>query len=574
MNISKKYILPFLAGALLLLCFPLPAQEDGRFSEKKIREQELFIEANKFRILGNLEKASEMLQELLKKDRQNHAAAYELARICMDQNKYSEALALAKQASQIDPSNLWYRKFLADMYQRNGLFEEAAALYEQLVAASPSEEQNYLKWAYFLVQAGRPAKALEIYNTMEARFGINEELSRRKHTIYLGSGDTQKAGLELIKLCEAFPGNADYLHLLAGFYRQTENYEEAKKIYRQILDIDPNDSRAFFALSSIDTPAAGDADFLQSLDPVFLNPQVGLDEKIKTILPLVEKAAATSDVPLATELLRLASILDRVHPGQAKVCALNGDLLYLTDQKEKALERYRQAIELDDSVFSVWDQLFHLAIQTGDFTSLVFYTEKAMDLFPNQVSVYFYNGLAYCRLENYSKSIASLEQAALMAGKNNTVKAQVLTHLGIAYQYAGNTAKSEQVHQQALQLAPENPLVLEGYSFSLALRGENLDRALEMIRKADELSPENAKVEATYGWVLFKKKNPAGALEWFQKALKHGGDTDPVTLEHFGDLLYHSNDTDQAVEYWQKAVDFGFQSPRLLKKIADRKFYE
>ncbi|MBK6623250.1 MAG: tetratricopeptide repeat protein [Saprospirales bacterium] len=436
MILSTKYCFSTLA-AFLLLCLPLMAQEDGRFSEKKIKDQELYIEANKYRLLGNHEKAAELLQELLKKDRQNHAAAYELARIYADQNRNADALNLAKQAAGIDPENQWYKKFLADIYQRNNLFAEAALLYEELVTASPSDENNYYKWAYFLVQAGQPVKALQVYESLEGRIGIHEELSRRKHALYLGSGDTQKAELELLRLCEAFPANTDYLHLLAGFYRQMENIPGAKAVYQKIIETDPNDTKAFFALSSIDSPAAGDAAFLQSLDPIFLNPQVDLDEKIKQILPLVEKAAATNDDILARELLRLASILDRIHPAQAKVCALNGDLLYLTGEKEKALERYRQAIELDDSVFSVWEQLFQLAVQTADYTSLVFYTEKAMDLFPNQVSVFFYNGLGYCRQENYAKGIPSLEQALLMTGKNAGLKAQVLTQLGLAQQYAG-----------------------------------------------------------------------------------------------------------------------------------------
>ena len=550
------------------------AQEDGRFSEKKIKDQELYIEANKYRLLGNHEKAAELLQELLKKDRQNHAAAYELARIYADQNRNADALNLAKQAAGIDPANQWYKKFLADIYQRNNLFAEAALLYEELVTASPSDENNYYKWAYFLVQAGQPVKALQVYESLEGRIGIHEELSRRKHALYLGSGDTQKAELELLRLCEAFPANTDYLHLLAGFYRQMENIPGAKAVYQKIIETDPNDTKAFFALSSIDSPAAGDAAFLQSLDPIFLNPQVDLDEKIKQILPLVEKAAATNDDILARELLRLASILDRIHPAQAKVCALNGDLLYLTGEKEKALERYRQAIELDDSVFSVWEQLFQLAVQTADYTSLVFYTEKAMDLFPNQVSVFFYNGLGYCRQENYAKGIPSLEQALLMTGKNAGLKAQVLTQLGLAQQYAGNTAKSEQAFQQALTLNPENAMVLDGFSFALTLRGENPEKAMEMIRKANELSPGNARIESTYAWVLSKKKSYSEAQEWFQKAFQHGADEDPIALEHYGDLLFQKNDPNQAVEYWQKALDKGFASPRLLKKIAERKPYE
>lgn len=573
MNFSIKCFLVFLAG-FLLYHPPATAQEDGRFSEKKIKEQELYIEASKFKLLGNLDKATELFLELLKKDRQNDAAAYELARIYADQNNNREALNYAKQAATLDPGNPWYKRFLADVYQRNNLFHEAALIYEELVSSAPSDEFNYYKWAYYLVQDGQTEKALQVYNDLESRIGINEELSRRKHTLYLGIGDAQKAEQELLKLTEAYPDNTDYLHLLAGFYRQMDKPQAAKATYNKILEIDPNDSKAFFALSSMDAPGADESAFLSTLDPVFQNPQVDLDDKIKEIIPYAEKAAATNDQAMARELLRLAAILDRVHPGQAKVCALNGDLLYITGQKEKALQRYRQAVELDETVYSVWEQLFRISLETADYTSLVFYTEKAMDLYPNQAMVYFYNGLGYCRQENYDKGIPSLEQAQLMTGKNIPLKIQVLTQLGMAYQQAGNAGKCDQTFEKALQLSPGNPMVLDGYSFALATRGEALDKALDMIQQANEQLPGNARIEATYGWVLYKQKNYEEALPWFQQALNHGGNSDAVALEHFGDLLYQQEDIDQAVEYWQKALDQGFHSPRLQKKIADRKLYE
>jgi tetratricopeptide (TPR) repeat protein len=527
--------------ALLLLTLPLllPAQEDGRYSEKEIRSQELFIEANKFRLLGNQEKAIETFQEILKKDRQNHAAAFELARIYAEQNNNSEALNLAKQAVSAQPGNAWYQRFLADMYQRGSMFKEAAAIYEQLTTQNPADEYNYLKWAYFLVQAGQTESALRVYNDLETRTGVNEELSRRKHSLYLGAGDAANAERELLRLCEAFPDNTDYLHLLAGFYRQTGNKESERATLAKILSVEPNDSKAFFALSSIDNPQSGDAAFVQSLEPLFQNPQVGVDEKIKPILPLVQKAAATSDEALAAELLRLASILDRVHPGQAKVCALNGDLLYLSGEKPKALERYKQAVELDETVFTVWEQLFRLAYETGDINALAFYTEKAMDIFPNQAMVYYFNGMAHNLLDAPQDAISSLEQAQLMSGRNNALKAQALAQLAIARQAAGDEAGSDQALQQALQLAPENP-----------------------------------GVESAHGRVFYKRKNYAKSGQWLGKALQNGGDQDPPTLEYFGDLQYQLQAVDTAVEYWQKALDLGYTSPRLEKKIADRKLYE
>jgi tetratricopeptide (TPR) repeat protein len=494
---------PLLCSLLLLAAvLTLPAQDDGRISEKKIKEQELFIEAQKFRLLGNLDKAAELFREVLDKDRQNAAAAYELARIYADQNKNDEALNFGRQAVTRAPQNPWYKKFLADICQRNNLFQEAAKLYEQLAAAYPNEDYNHYKWAYFLVLAGQPDQALQVYANLEQRIGVNEELSRRKHSLYLGIGETAKAGQELERLCQTFPGNTEYLHLLAGFYGQTNNPQAEKETYQKILQIDPNDSKAFFAVNK---SGSGDAAFLNSLDPVFKNPGADLDEKIKQLIPYVEKAAATNDQALAGELLRLALLLDEAHPNQAKVHALNGDLLYLTGDNDKAIERYKQALRLDASVFSVWEQLFLLSLETGDYKTLADYTEKAMDYFPNQAKVYYYNGLGWRLQEDYARAVPPLEQAVLMAGRNTALKIQINSELGRA---------------------------------------------------------------------LYKQKKYDQAAKRLQNALELSGEADAPALEYYGDLLFQQNRPEEAVKYWQKALDAGAASPTLQKKIADQKLYD
>ena len=46
-------------------------------------------------------------------------------------------------------------------------------------------------------------------------------------------------------------------------------------------------------------------------------------------------------------------------------------------------------------------------------------------------------------------------------------------------------------------------------------------------------------------------------------------------FEHYGDILFMLGEVDEAVEYWQKALDAGSESAELLQeKIKEKKYIE
>ena len=167
-----------------------------RVTEEDVQLQSVFIEGNKEKILGNYEKAVEIFQQVLEKDRKNAAAAYELSRLFDLQEDTEGAIKYAKKAVENESDNQWYQLFLADLFLKNNQDADAASLFEGLVEQDPNVEDYYYKWAYFLVRSGEPAKAVEVYNMLQEKVGINEETSRRKHSLYLGMGDYKNAQKE------------------------------------------------------------------------------------------------------------------------------------------------------------------------------------------------------------------------------------------------------------------------------------------------------------------------------------------------------------------------------------------
>ncbi|MFQ5446534.1 MAG: tetratricopeptide repeat protein [Saprospiraceae bacterium] len=560
---------------LILLLFPgfVTNAQPGSTTEAAVNLEATFIEGNREKLLGNWDKAVAKFQEVLEKDPRNDATAYELARVYEALKETDKALDFAQKAVEWNPANNWYKIYLAGLYQKNNKDKEAAALYGQMVKTNPYNEEYYFKWAYYLVRAGEPAKAIKVYDNLEKMIGINEETTRHKHTLYLGMGDYRKAAKELEDLIKVFPHKTAYRHLLATFYEQVGDKGKAREVYREILRLDPDDARARIALAE-EAKGSDDIQFLNSLKPVFENPGVNLDVKIKEILPYVTMLADQGDKSLGATLLGLTSILERVHPGEAKVYSVLGDVLYYSGEQGKALEKYKKCLDIDDNVWLVWEQVMHIYAAQKDYSQLITFTEKALDVFPNQATAYYFNGLGYNATGKHDDALTSLQQALMMSSKNPRRRYEILNETGKAWFYLHKYSRSDDAFEEALKINANDPLVLANYSQCLAARNEHLDKAKNLATRLVEVAPENAGAEDALAFVLYKMKDYKMAKDWLEKAMQHGGVNNPVILERFGDVLFHTGDATQAVEYWQKALDKGGKSELLKEKVREKKLVE
>lgn len=558
-------ILTMLSSGLVL--------EAQRYTESDVNLEKVFIEANREKLLENYDKAEELYREVLKKDKTNAAAAYELARIYDLKMEEEKAIKSIQMAINLDSENTWYKKFLGDVYQKIGRHKEAAEVYAELVELEPQEEHYYFKWAYFLVRANEIDKAVKVYDALEKRTGISEDIARRKHSLYLGAGNSKKAAKELERLVDAYPKVVSYRHLLADFYEQIGEKEQAKSVYKDILAIDPNNVKASLALAG-NNKNQDELHYLESLKPIFSQTDVDLDLKISRLFPFITKVADTQDKALATAALELTDILEGIYTEEAKVFSAAGDLLYHSNQLEPAYEKYKQTLELDETVFSVWENLLYIQFELENYQTLAKDSEMAMDIFPNKALIYYLNGVALNELGENEDALDALEQALMMAGRDGRMQFDIQSRLGLVYHDLKRFDESDAAFEAAMQLNGDSPELLNNYSFVLAERNSSLSKARAMAEKANEILPDIPAFEDTYGWVLYRMRDYPGAQKWLAKALKNSLENDPQILEHYGDVLYQLGDIDQAIQYWTKSQIKGNKSELIEKKIADRKLYE
>ena len=107
--------------------------------------------------------------------------------------------------------------------------------------------------------------------------------------------------------------------------------------------------------------------------------------------------------------------------------------------------------------------------------------------------------------------------------------------------------------ETAMRLEPENPLLLNFLGYGKLERGEDLDAAEAMIRRASALRPDDASITDSLGWALYKRGRLPEAIATLTRAAA-GDPSQSEIHEHLGDALYSSGRRIEARFSWQAAL--------------------
>ncbi len=531
-----------------------------------------YFNATREKMRGNMEDAENLYKQCIRMNPEEPSAFYELATIYTNQNKYAEALQLARRASELSPKNEWFHYLYAGLLERTKQFDEAIKVYEKLTKINPEKIDYKYELADCYITAKKYSEAIKIYDEFEKIFGVTEEISVQKERLYVKTGNFDKAVAEVKKLISSNPLETRYLHILAELYSANSKNEDAFQVYNEILRLDSNDPFVHLSLADYYRDKKENEKGYQELKLAFENPDLDIDIKIKILLSYY--TLTENDNTLKSQAFELSQILVDKHPTQAKAHAINGDFLYREKRLQEARTNYRKAIEIDNSRFPLWSQLLVINSELNDFKALGEESKKAMELFPTQPVLYLFNGMSCIQNKDYQSAIDILNEGRINVVENRPLLSQFHANLGDAYNYIRNYEESDKNYEKALEYEPDNIYVLNNYSYYLSLRGERLDRAAALSLHCNQIEPNNASYQDTYAWILYHQNKLEEAKTWLEKALENGGNKNPVILEHYGDVLFKLQDKDKAYLMWQTAKEKGKGSDLLDKKLAEKTLFE
>ncbi|WP_343700982.1 tetratricopeptide repeat protein [Chitinophaga sp.] len=534
------------------------------------RADSLFFAAQRSKMLGDYKTAITQYSDYIRLNRNNPTVYYELSRLFMEVRNPAYSLGFARRAVQLDTSNKWFRMALADAYTVNEMFDSAAVVYDQLSRQYPQDDDLLFNKGMSLSKGRHFSEALEVFDTIESRVGVVEDLVFQKQRIFMRLNMVDKAAAEVRKLTRQEPGELRYWGLLAEIYDAAERVPEARAVYDTILQIDPYHPRALIAIANYEKKNGNEPKYRAFLVKAFQNKEYNIDEKISFVYPYLQMLE--TDTTKRAEGLLLTGLIVEAHPREAKAYALRADMFSQADRPDSALVNYKKAIALDSTRFSVWYQLMWMYSRTEQTDSLLRVSAHVTRQFPKEFMGFYFNGLANYFRQRYDTAIQSLNTALAIGGEKRFV-ADVYALLGDAYHASGLHARSDSSYDMVLTLRPKDHIVMNNYSYYLSVRGDNLEKAEELSRRSLELKPESPTYMDTYAWILFRMGKYQQARSWIEKAMQYPeARQDPDVLEHYGDILFNLNEKDKAVEYWQLAKARGANSQGLARKIAEKRY--
>jgi tetratricopeptide (TPR) repeat protein len=562
----------FLAGLTLWLVQTThPCLSQSRGSEPIARQnldvEAVFYDAAKAEMLENLEEATRLYEKVLRIDAGNAAAYYKLASIQIRQNKITEALKNAKEATRKDKGIYYYWLQYAQLQEENKDWKGAVKSYRYLVEHFPDQQQFRLSVAQVLIKNGKFKDAVKELGKAEGFLGPSNELFQLRQRLLLQQGKVSDAIDDGRRWIATLPEEPESYFSFAQLLITHNQFEEGKKILLQMGEKFPSNPTSHLMLADIYMNERKDDKAEEEMMKAFSSPDLPIGNKIDIVSGYLRGMDSEEEKKKA---IALCDLILKVHPTDARSYIIRGDILSRAGDKRGAREMFLKAKKLDKNNFGLWEQTVLIDLTLNEIDSLIIHTSEAKVLFPNTPSFPFYNGLGNMMKKQYPNAIEALEQARRISLDNNEMQFEIFSQLGDAYYNVNEKEKAWQAFDEALRLDSNSSHVLNNFSYFLSLEKTMLSKAAKMSGKLVRLFPGDPTFLDTYGWVLYQMGNYPEALVALEKAVK--GSESGVIWEHYGDVLFKMGRIEEAGKAWKKANDFGGEvSQELGKKLKELK---
>lgn len=565
-----------------------PSQEekekDPLTYEQRRKFDYFFLEALRQKQKGEYDAAFELYRHCLDINPHSAATLYEISQFYMALGQEKKGEEALKQAVRSDESNFWYKQTLAAWYQGKRDLPKAIAVYEDMTRLFPSRLEPLMALADLYNQTKSYQEVIKTLNRLEELDGKSEQISMEKFRIYLQMNNQEQAFQEIENLSKEYPYDLRYQTILGDVYLNNNHPEEAYETYQRILKEEPGYAPALISMASYYQKTGQDSLYQTQLDTILLNDNVESNMKMEIMRQLIFQSEQTTKD--STQIISLFNEILKRPQQNADLAMLCAQYLVTKRMEKESVPVLHQVLSLDPENKPARLQLLGYAIRQNNLDEVIRIAAPALEYNPEAMEFYYYLGLAYYQKEDSDKALEVFQKGVRQVNEKSdkSIVSDFYAILGDIYHTKGMSAEAYAAYDSSLVYNPNNIGTLNNYAYYLSVERKNLDKAEEMSYRTVKAEPENATYLDTYAWILFEKGRYTEARIYIEQALKNGGETSRVIVEHCGDIYYKLGEEKKALEFWKKAdsiepeSDDGSTPPteaeikRLKRKIALKRY--
>jgi predicted Zn-dependent protease len=537
--------------------------------------------ANVQMLRGDAAGARTALQRALALDAKSPEAHAAMARFHTSQNNPTQALAEHKTAAELAPLRSPIRLAYISYLAQTGALADAVAALKELTQKAPDYLPAWRALAQVAMQERRFDDALALLQNVLKQDGSDVDTLILRSRILLAKGDAKAAIAELTQFGAALPGLGVEKHTLALAHLQNQDQASAITALEQTVAQFPENAEAILLLAQLNLRAGKPQPVAEAM-AALVNKRPDL---IQGYLLLIEAASAigrleplaqslVANLPNASNKAQLNYILGLVRLRQAKpaearqsfeaalsaapdliMAAIELVGLDLKDGKTDAAVARAQAVVTKHPKLAAGHLLVSRAhAARKDWPAAQTAALAAADLAPNDPGVYSTVAAAFLpaldqpgvfeRIEAFLGKHIAQPMAALFGGQ--------------VYSGTKDYAKARVVYEKHLAANPASSAVMNNLANLFADQLNNLDRGLELARKARELDPASPAIADTLGWLLHRKNDSRAALPLLQEAAK-GLPENPEIQYHLGMVSLAAGDNAGALSALKAAAGSRFE---------------
>ncbi|MBA3007088.1 MAG: tetratricopeptide repeat protein [Proteobacteria bacterium] len=508
--------------------------------------------------------------------------------------------------------------------ESNNKYSEAQEAYEKALICDPDAEYILKKLPVLLIKMGKQQAAAQWLReaTKKNPDDIDSQLLLAR--LDINSGDMNEAILIYEKILELAPDNSTVRLRLGYLYSQQGRYKEGEKTIKLLLIKDPN---SYFALLYLARLAIQSADYdtaatlYEKILPLNWSPEL--------VYEMAEFYGMREQYKRVEQLY--ASILAK-EPGNEQAALGRVHALLLIDQEQKALEELTRIRALSSKPTDIDLISSRILIRMQNFDKANVLLEKILAREESSAARYmlaviryeqnkqeaalahlrkishddkeFENSIALqtkilSELKRAPEAIALLKKLiesanrrqplyySLLAGvhvnQNQLASGheilkkgierypdnvQLFFEYGLLLEQEGKQNEAISSMEKVIELQSDHVEALNYLGYTWADNNVHLKKALEYIKKAIALKPDNGYILDSLGWVYFHM----GDLEKARIELEHAialEPDDPYIQEHLGDIYQASGQKKKALTAYRRAKEL-FKELQMKEKIQQK----